>query len=187
MSDEGQIYCVADSAVLEDLDLVLNRGESAKVPMDKITGSLDLQKARKLGLVSVMLPKTLTIKPPDVSGNVRAVTRAAVSPIAAPPSESSKPIKSSVPDLGPILGVLHQILEELKFLRVEVARRPTVVSGQPLESISTAVPGNDVPTFIPTIETRNLGNVNVQTTSGTSSGSIDEAMSLLRSKKEKRK
>lgn len=188
MSDEGQIYCVSDSAVLEDLGLILSRGESAKLPMDKIIGSLDLQKARKLGLVSVVLPKTLTVKPPETSGNVRAVSRAAVSPMAPHIPEPTRNTAVPTTDLAPVLGFLHQILEELKFLRAEISRRP-VSSNLPPETNASlpTVSGTDIPTFIPTIETKDLGTVNVQTTSGTSSGSIDEAMNLLRSKKEKRK
>jgi len=90
--------------------------------------------------------------------------------------------------MGPVLGVLQQILEELKYLRSEIAKRPIGTTGSLAPTGSNHEPSMDgVPTFIPSIQTDGVGTVNVQTTAGTPSGSIDEAMELLRSKKEKRK
>ena len=191
--DEGTIYCVADSAIIEDLDLSLYRGQSVRVPLDRFDGSSDLRKARSMGLVSVSLPKTMAVKSPDplAHGNVRAVSRAAVSPIPLAVVDAPKPTHIQPPtilDMGPVLGVLQQILEELKYLRSEIAKRPIGTTGSLAPTGSNHEPSMDgVPTFIPSIQTDGVGTVNVQTTAGTPSGSIDEAMELLRSKKEKRK
>ncbi len=186
--DEGTVYCVADSAVLDDLGIRLSRGESVRVPMDRLEHSVDLRNARGMGLVSLAIPKaTMTRQPDPLQGNARAVSRAAHSPfqpVVDPPARV-QPTTSLPTDLTPLLGVLRDILLEVRHLREEVARRPLQVVSVPGVTAHTRVPVEDTtPMFIPTIPTE-AGTVSIQqTTTGGSSSSLDEALNLLRRKKD---
>lgn len=186
--DEGTVYCVADSAVLDDLGIRLSRGESVRVPLDRLEHSVDLRNARGMGLVSIATPKaTMTRQPDPPQGNARAVSRAAHSPFQSVVELPPRVQPTQVPptDLTPLLGVLRDILLEVRHLREEVARRPLqVVSGPGAPAHTQVQVEATTPMFIPTIPTE-AGIVNIQqTTTGGSSSSLDEALNLLRRKKD---
>lgn len=190
---EVTIICLVDSIHIADLGLRLTRGARASVPMSAAMKSRDLSRAKVDGTVG-----TQTLR----SSVIRAQEHVSSDTVT---SQSPRAVTQAL-DLGPLLGALQQLTDEVRALRADVAMRtmqpPPVVDLAPLvqqlqgaltgvkyNTAATAVETSAVPDamFIPS----NLTGGDLSASLNVSSESIDDpgladAMRALKAARKKR-
>lgn len=112
MSDgEVTIICLVDSIHIADLGLRLTRGARVSVPMSAAMKSRDLSRAKVDGTVGTQTLRSSAIRAQE---HVSSDTVTSQSPRAL----------TQVLDLGPLLDAIHQLTDEVRALRTDVASRP---------------------------------------------------------------
>lgn len=120
---EVTIICLVDSIHIADLGLRLTRGARASVPMSAAMKSRDLSRAKVDGTVG-----TQTLR----SSVIRAQEHVSSDTVT---SQSPRSVTQAL-DLGPLLGALQQLTDEVRALRADVAMRPM----QPLQPLQPLQP-----------------------------------------------
>jgi hypothetical protein len=113
MSDgEVTIICLVDSIHIADLGLRLVRGARASVPMTAAMKSRDLSRAKVDGTVGTQTLRSSVIRAQE---HVSSDTVTSQSP------------RAPTVDLTPLLGAIHQLTDEVRALRADMAsfRPPT--------------------------------------------------------------
>lgn len=190
---EVTIICLVDSIHIADLGLRLTRGARASVPMSAAMKSRDLSRAKVDGTVG-----TQTLR----SSVIRAQEHVSSDTVT---SQSPRAVTQAL-DLGPLLGALQQLTDEVRALRADVAMRtmqpPPVVDLAPLvqqlqgalagaryNTAATAVETSAVPdaVFIPSNLTGGelSASLNVSSESSDDPGLAD-AMRALKAARKKR-
>lgn len=108
MSDEVEIVCLSDSAVIPDLGLTMSRGSRMSVTFAAATRSRDLEIAKSSGIVGVRpiraaVVRTNVNQPPhrqsDAEKNLLAVQRAAYPAPPPPRAVDTSTLEQAIRDL----------------------------------------------------------------------------------------
>ena len=124
MQAEGEvtILCLVNEVRILDLGVFLTRGQSAKVAFSQAMKSRDLSQARMDGTVQTQVLRTSAIRqhtPLDaarVQERVSSNVTTSVTPRHEPPAPAM--------DLGPVLGALSALTDEVRALRKDMAANP---------------------------------------------------------------
>lgn len=194
MSDgEVTIVCQVDAIQLPDLGLRLMRGSRVSVPLSAAMKSRDLSKAKVDGTVVTQTLRSSVIRAQE---HVSSDTVTSQSPRASAPTL----------DIGPLLGAIRQLTDEVRALRADLATRPVqpppVVDLAPLvqqlqgalagvkhNTAATAVETPAVPdaVFIPSNLTGGDLSASLNVTSESSDDpGLSDAMRALKAAKKKR-
>lgn len=150
MSDEVEIVCLGDTAVLRDLGLTMNRGSRMTVTFSAASKSVDLEIAKRQGLVGVRAAKPTVVrtdpmiamtKRTDGDHNLKIIQRAAI-PMgnAAPPVMDTTSLEAAMRDLTREVAELREDLR-----RVAVPAAASVDAGAIAEAIRSALAGIVIP------------------------------------------
>lgn len=203
------IVCVGDSANLQDLGILLHRGDKVTISSAQAQRSKDLRDAKGQGAVVVGAPKFQATRSYQEAQRVLAEVptgRYAFVPPAPQPIEvsaSQAPVvrPESAPTVAPSNRELQEILQALRALTAEVRalgqeirttslpQRVEVVVAAPTEFIrqSSPPPPNPEPVFIPTnLVEKGDNRVAVTSKEGTDVGSLDAAAAVLKARRRKK-
>lgn len=203
MSDEVEIVCLSDSAVIPDLGLTMSRGSKVSVTFAAASRSRDLELAKSSGIVGVRpiraaVVRTNVTQPPhrqsDAEKNLLAVQRAAYPAPSPPKAVDTSTLEQAIRDLTTEVRQLRHDLHARPPAPVDMASVVETLKGA-LSGLSLVVPSGTSPTakapvfhaaadeerFIPSgIVPTNLKADISPSTTNEGSGSLEDAQAALR-------
>lgn len=204
MSDEVEIVCLSDSAVIPDLGLTMARGARMSVSFAAASRSRDLEIAKSSGIVGVRpiraaVVRTNVTQPPhrqsDAEKNLLAVQRAAYpAPPPPPKAVDTSTLEQAIRDLTTEVRQLRHDLHARPSAPVDMASVVEALKGA-LSGLSLVVPSGtpsatkapvfhaaaDEERFIPSgiVPTNLKADISPNTTNE-GSGSLEDAQAALR-------
>lgn len=205
MSDEVEIVCLSDSAVIPDLGLTMARGSRMSVSFAAASRSRDLELAKSSGIVGVRpiraaVVRTNVNQPPhrqaDAEKNLLAVQRAAYPAPPPPRAVDTSTLEQAIRDLTTEVRQLRHDLHAQQQAPAPVDMTPVVEALKgALSGLSLVIPSGtssatkaaafhataDEERFIPSgiVPTNLKADISPNTTNE-GSGSLEDAQAALR-------
>ena len=189
---EARIICTCQQIRISDLNLILERGQTAYVSQNAAFKSQDLARARNTGGVAVQfIQRCQEERPPgdDTDGVAIPPVPRRVKPAPPTPSATDNTQKIMRFIEAELRRQLGPLVEDMRALRESTPMyfqdpiHVTHTAGPPIP----ARPADVQPLFIPTVEGGTLGNVSVSVKQTVSDeGTVSDAAAVLRGLRKKR-